>query len=425
MRPHTGVVSAFLVALLALAPLASAKTLPVPDSAIQTADLGSVTSMTWSYSFNAQAFDVENGTTPNGVHTMRQTVSYDVSSAPGGFWTATIGGTWLGNLFSVSAPPTRSYATSLLWNGTAWLNMTTTFTLGGGAYTSPFAWQVCNHVQYTSNGTSYGATKECDRKYWGGNPTRIQHAFHVGNLTLGGQNRTGWTVTFTGGQVTDQSFTSHEVLVPTSNAPEWITRLSSSATAKSGDIAHVTVDYLATTHANFATIEAGYVKAVCDGYDCLAIKAASAVFGVLDHVLTLVFDKLSAGGTAGHDAAARTAEAITTIAALLIGIPITLVTLCLLHPGKSFLAISDYLLMLGIVRYASSPMSDASVIWSTVTGFWTAVGRGIVRFAVWMWGLVERLFQALLDASPITLLIIGGLVLGSAIGALIVKLGGG
>jgi hypothetical protein len=407
-------------------PLASALSLPVPDSVQQTRDLGSVTSVSWSYAFNAQSFDVTtDGSSPTAVHYFNQVVTYDVGSAPGGFWTATIGGTWLGNVFSVAPPPTRSYETSVKWNDSAWLNMTTTFTLGGGAYTSPFAWQVCNHVDYVASGTNYGATKECDRRYWGGNPTRLQHSMHFGNVTLAGQNVTGWSVTFTGAHVVDQTFTSQDLLVPTSNAPNWTFSVTSSASSIAGDLAHVTVDYLASTNANYAAIDAGNVKATCNGFDCLAIKAADAVFGVLDHVLALVFDKLSSGTTQGHDAAGRTADAVTNVIAIFIGIPTTLAALFFLHPGKSFIALSDYLLILGIVRYGSSPMADASVIWSTVAKFWLNVGKGVVSFAVWMWGLVERLFQALLDASPITLMIIGGIVLGSAIGALIVKLGGG
>jgi hypothetical protein len=389
-------------------------------------DLGEITSQTWSYAFSAQSFDTaSDGTTPTSVHYFNQIVTYDVGSAPGGFWTATIGGTWLGNVFNVAPPPTRSYQTSVLWNGTARLNMTTTFTLGGGSGTSAFAWQVCNQVNYASGGTTYGATKACDSKYWGGNPTHLSHSFHFGNITLGGQNVTGWSVTFTGSHVEDQSFSSLDLLVPSSNAPHATATISSSATAISGDLAHVTVDYLAATNTNYAAIDAGAIKAKCDGFDCLAIKAADTVFGVLDHVLTLVFDKLGTGTTQGHDAAGRAADAVTNMASIFIGIPTTLTALFFLHPGKSFLALSDYLLILGIVRYGSSPMAEVSVIWMTPVRFWFAVGRGIVAFSVWLWSLVERAFQALLDASPITLMIIGGLVLGAAIGALIVKLAGG
>src|SRR5207249_11246852 len=106
--------------------------LPVPDSIQHTADLGEVTSQTWAYSFSTQAFDTTtDGSSPNGVHYFNQVVTYDVSSAPGGFWTATVGGTWLGNVFHVAPPPTRVYQTSIHWNQSAWLNLTTTFILGG------------------------------------------------------------------------------------------------------------------------------------------------------------------------------------------------------------------------------------------------------------------------------------------------------
>jgi hypothetical protein len=404
--------------------MAAAKTLPVSDSSQRTVDLGQVTGQTWSYAFSAQSFDVTtDGASPKAVHYFRQLVSYDVESAPGGFWTATIGGSWLGNVFHVSTPPTRTYQTSLQWNGTAWLNATTTFTLGGGS--NAFSWQVCNHVSYTWGTTTFGATKECDTKYWGGNPTHLSHSFQFGNITLGGQNANGWTLTFTGSHVVDQTFTSLDLLIPTTSAPTWTFSVTSSAAARSGDIAHVSVDYLATTNDNFAAIDAGAIRASCDGFDCLIIKAANSIFGVMDHVLTLIFDKLSSGTTQGHDTAARTAEAITSLLAIFIGIPTTLTALFLLHPGKSFLALSDYLLVLGIVRWASSPVAEVSVIWTTPLKFWGAVGRGIVAFVVWLWGLVERMFQAILHASPITLMIIGGLVLGTAIGALIVKLAGG
>lgn len=415
-----------MFASLLAAPSASALTLAIPDSALQTRDLGQVTSVSWSYVFSSLTFDTTNGAAANAPHYVNQQVTYDVTSAPSDFWTVSIGGTWLGNVFDVAPPPaSRAYRTSVNWNQTAWLNMTTTFTLGGGQYTSPFAWQICNHVDYTSNGVTYGATKECDRKYWGGNPTRLQHAFHFGNITLGNQSAPGWVVKFSSTHVVDQDFTSQDILVAPAYIPNWTMSVTSSATAIGGDIAHLTVDYLASTNANYAVIDAGRMQARCDGFDCLAIKAADSVFSVMDHVLTLVFDRLSAGGTAGHDAAGRSADAVTNMASIFIGIPITLTALFFLHPGKSFIALSDYLLMLGIVRYASSPMAEASVIWTTVTKFWLAIGRGIVAFAVWMWNMAERTFQALLDASPITLMIIGGIVLGSAIGALIVKLAGG
>lgn len=426
-----GTVAALLLVLL-LTPGAEALGVNVVDSNVGHADFGTVPAQAFSLVYNPNAFDVFNGSTTNGIHYTRLIVTYDVQEVSDSFTTATIGGTWLGNLFHVPPQQGRQYVTSVLWNNSAWINVSTTFRpgpLGDQTKTSTFAWTICNTATYRMpNGTVYNFTDPCNTNYWGGSPNRIVHSVTFGhpntlvasnvlNGTFLGADYAGFLIQWGNDESNNQYASLSNItlgVTPDGTFPNWTLATSANALDVAGDPAHLSLDYQVTTNGNWRDAVAGLIiRDSCDSFGCVMTKAIGASFGFVSSVLADVFTMGLGAGQ--RDVSKDVAQYVTEGLAILIGVPLELLVLLFADPGRSFLFVTWYGGLLGTMRFATSPNSDFSVIYETPLRFWKWVFRAISGFLTWTWGIALTAWDGITDASPITLLIIGGVILIAAI----------
>ena len=404
-----------IIAFLILTPTANALVLNVPnslntDGSVFTQTFDKQNGIDFSFNFNPAIYNT-TGLNNSSIREGTITIDYFVDEV-----TATGFTNFFGKLLG-TITQSREYDTSIAISGTDYYNVTTLFQREQG-FLQGFTFKICSGVSYFHNGTTTGGGVNCQTNTIGGSPNHMTHVLKYGYVFDNGTTRGFLTRIFTdetrqgGDLVTSTNLPGNAQI--DANFTQFTTSVTGSLRNLAQDASTTKITYLFTTFANHDTItqqtqnaddnckaQRGFISAVGQtllhwatlGHspECFTSEdAINAAFGLVNFGLIKVFGFFPGGDKA--------AAFLTTLLAIVVGIPIYATTLFLSDPPRTFVFITWYLTILGLMRYGLGNYEGPNVIWDTPVNFWKLIFTTLIKFAKWLYTMVVAVVQAIASA---------------------------